>query len=213
MAEKKRYFKKEKKQLKPKRHKAKSVKQLEAAEKKGLRRGVQIDQENQQKPSTSSGKKLALPKIHFPNISRLITEPLDKLRTSGLANLSLSVFFTLSTLRNFSKKQIRRAKRKNFWLSIVLIGSVVFAGLLGGDMWHMYGRWQSMQQEYRKLQHELTTWENVTKAYPTYRDAYFEAAVLAYRLGKKEKEEMYLQKTLSIDPNFAPALELKKLSK
>lgn len=219
---KKRYFKKEKKQLKPKRHKAKSAVQVKAEEKKKLRRGVQVEQ----KPLTSLGKKRFWTskndiKFQFPKISRFITEPFGrlrpsffaKLRVSGFDNSSLSLFFKLSTLRNFSKKQMRKAKKKNFWLSIVLVASVVFAVLLGGEMWHMYQNWQEKKVEYVRLQHELATWENVAQAYPTYRDAYFEAAVLAYRLGKKEKEEEYLQKALSIDPNFAPALELRKLAK
>lgn len=220
---KQRYFKKEKKQLKPKRHKAKSAAQLKAAEKKALRREVRVEELQKEE-----SKKRLLPKLQFPNISRFITERFSKLpkmsskiirtrkvslpRISFFDILTLGSFFRLSAFGNFSKKQISRAKKKNFWLSIILVVSLIFAFFLGWKLWNMYDTWQASQTEYVKVQRELTVWEHVMKEYPTYRDAYFEAAVLAYRLGKKDKEAEYLQKALSIDPNFQPALELKKLS-
>lgn len=60
------------------------------------------------------------------------------------------------------------------------------------------------------LQEQMTIWENISKEYPTYRDAYFQAAVLAYRLGDSTKERLYLEKTLQLDPNYEPAKKLQE---
>ena len=195
MTEKKRYFKKEKKQLKPKRHKAKSQAQLKAAEKKGLRRGVQVET----KPSINSSKGKTLLKLQFPKISRFITEEMNAYRKSLVNSLS--------------SRHAKHLKKRNFWMAILLSTSVVFACFLSWQLWETWSVWKEASQRHAVLQKELITWEAVTQKYPGYRDAYFEAAVVAYQLGDKGKVEGYLQKVLAIDPNFTPAQQLKALTK
>lgn len=67
-----------------------------------------------------------------------------------------------------------------------------------------------MQRE--SLSQDLGLWEGIAQKYPTYRDAYFQASVLAYRLGDSTKEQILLDKTLQLDPNYAPAQNLEKIS-
>lgn len=192
---KKLYFKKEKKSLKPKRHKAPSSKPKVIFSAK--------DVEKQGK------KKLEL--SQFPRISRFIPE----------GSVILRKF-----LGKFTGKKLRVAsilphiisplgplKKKNVWLAGVFVCTIVFALFLSWELWQTWTTWRQTKMEYAHLQQELRTWEDVTSRYPTYRDAYFEAAVLAYRLGDRQKELLYLQKVLAIDPNFVPAQQLKNFAK
>ena len=63
----------------------------------------------------------------------------------------------------------------------------------------------------RKIRQEISFWEKIIKEKPDYRDAYFQLAVLYYQIGQKGEVGKYLQKTLDLDPNFAPAKRLEKL--
>ncbi len=63
----------------------------------------------------------------------------------------------------------------------------------------------------QEMVEEMGLWESIGRRFPTYRDAYFQAAVLAYRLGDKQKEVLFLQKVFIIDPNYEPAKQLQSL--
>lgn len=224
---KKLYFKKEKKSLKPKRHKASSSKPK-----------VIFSAKDVEKQS----KKKLMP-LQFPRISRFITEWFGKLAirafgkhektpvgksiiSSFNAQKIKSLFSFGKYLGKYSGKNPGLAlivlrlvspfeplKKKNVWLASVFLLALVFATFLSWELWQTWTRWQKVESDYISLKQQLQTWEDVTNRYPTYRDAYFEAAVLAYRLGDRHKEALYLQKVLTIDPNFLPAQQLKNLSK
>jgi len=59
-----------------------------------------------------------------------------------------------------------------------------------------------------KLEKQMKLWQSVAKDYPNYRDANFQVALIAYRLGNREVESEYLAKVLEIDPNYRQALLL-----
>lgn len=54
-------------------------------------------------------------------------------------------------------------------------------------------------------------WEKIIIEKPNYRDAYLQLAILNYRIWQNEEAKKYLEKALITDPNFEPALKLKKL--
>lgn len=60
-----------------------------------------------------------------------------------------------------------------------------------------------------KLLTEKENWERIKDRYPDYRDAYFQLAQIEYRLDNTLKAGEYVEKALSIDPNYKPAIELK----
>lgn len=71
---------------------------------------------------------------------------------------------------------------------------------------------QSVVIQRMKLSQDLGLWKGIAQKYPTYRDAYFQAAVLAYRLGDMNAERVLIGKTLQLDPNYLPAQNLEKIS-
>ncbi|MBP7832231.1 MAG: tetratricopeptide repeat protein [Candidatus Levybacteria bacterium] len=57
----------------------------------------------------------------------------------------------------------------------------------------------------------LETWENAIERHPTYPQAYYNAALYAARLGDSQKAVTYVEKALSLNENYEPAKQLKKL--
>lgn len=57
----------------------------------------------------------------------------------------------------------------------------------------------------------MNLWENITKQYPNYRDAYFAGALISYQLGDSKKESYFLERLKLIDPNFPLTNTLEKL--
>lgn len=62
-----------------------------------------------------------------------------------------------------------------------------------------------------QLQDDMRLWENIGKQYPTYRDANFQVALLAYRLHEDSISRKYVQQVLLLDPNYAPARTLETM--
>ncbi|HSD98354.1 MAG TPA: hypothetical protein VLB73_01480 [Patescibacteria group bacterium] len=121
-----------------------------------------------------------------PSFYRKITERLGKIRLIYSAQFSwktivLVIFF------------------------LVILGVSVWQGVLAGEKLLFL---KNVVGERVKLSQDLKLWESIMAKYPGYRDAYFQAAVLSYRLGDREKEKTYLAKTLEIDPNYQPAKSL-----
>ena len=91
-------------------------------------------------------------------------------------------------------------------VSILLLQLAYF----GQTLYRNYQEVQAKQAEKRALEAEVIKWEEVVQEKPNYRDAYFELAVLSYRLNKIDDAKRYLTKVFALDPNFAPARELEQ---
>ncbi len=61
------------------------------------------------------------------------------------------------------------------------------------------------------ISEEISYWLEVVVSYPDYRDAYMKLAILYNKTGNREKASFYLNKVLSLDPNYQEALELSKM--
>lgn len=98
------------------------------------------------------------------------------------------------------------------WLIALIIVSILLLQLaqLGKTLYQNYYDAQLKQAEKQKLENEISEWKRVVSLRPDYRDAYFELAVLTYRLGRLDETKQYLAKVLELDPNYQPARELEK---
>lgn len=120
--------------------------------------------------------------IKFPNISQIISEYIHQVSFQKLFLVSSTIFIAILIVWQL----IGVAKNAKSFIRVL--------------------------RERQSLYTEMSLWESIDQKYPTYRDAAFQVAVLAYRLGDKQKESIYLQKVLAIDPNFVPAVSLEKLT-
>lgn len=135
----------------------------------------------------------------FPNINRLIAEwkkEYPQYLKKGKQYLSLTKKHTLAAP----------------WMKYVWIaGIVVGVGLLAWEsvvFMRVYPQVVAQAKQRKVLEARLATWESLAVKYPQYRDGHFEAALLAYRLGRLDIMQTELKKVLEIDPNYAFANQM-----
>lgn len=78
------------------------------------------------------------------------------------------------------------------------------------DLYRNFNEQKRLTNEKINVLSELAFWEYQKEERPNYRDAYFNTALLAYRLKDFKKSGENLDKALSIDPNFKEGIEFKK---
>ena len=98
------------------------------------------------------------------------------------------------------------------WLIILIVLSILILQLvqLGQMLYKNYYDAQLKKAQKRTIEAEIMRWEQIVRDRPNYRDAYFELAVLTYRLGHLEETKKYLARVFELDPNYQPARELEK---
>ncbi|MBI2031588.1 MAG: tetratricopeptide repeat protein [Candidatus Levybacteria bacterium] len=122
-------------------------------------------------------------KLKFPRIYRFITEaPVIK------------------HLKKFQKRLIVAG-----FLTALFIGGIVYVSL---DLYRNLRNKTELERERESIVNQIKNWQSITEEYKGYRDAYFQLAILEYRLKNFDKSREYLQKTLSLDPNFKEGREL-----
>lgn len=119
--------------------------------------------------------------------------------------------FTLPRLKNKFPRISRRITENNVWLIIasVVIGVAIL--IVGADLQKSIQDKQYIEKERIKIAKEIEYWEKTIEKYKDFRDAYFQLAVLNYRLGNFDKAKAFLQKTLELDPNFEKGRELERM--
>ncbi len=67
------------------------------------------------------------------------------------------------------------------------------------------GRLLALKSKRDVVEKDKAVWQSIIQNYPGYRDGYYQAGVLSYKLGELDKANEYAQKAEEIDPSFAPA--------
>lgn len=87
------------------------------------------------------------------------------------------------------------------------LGFIVFLGIL---ITQAHQKWTNTQEIRRREEKKLEWYEGILRKYKDFPDAYYNAALHAAKLGKKEKARGYIKKALEYDPGFTKAEELKQ---
>lgn len=84
------------------------------------------------------------------------------------------------------------------------------SNVLGSDtkLQELIMSWQ--EQNPVEIRKKIVKWEQIVSDFPTLRDGYIYLSYYYYKLGQKGIAEEYLQKALSLDPNYEPSKELQK---
>lgn len=98
-----------------------------------------------------------------------------------------------------------------FWLILVSLLVILAIGMEAVSLYFKVSQFKKVQKERQQVALELKYWEDVAKKHQDYRDAYFNLALLEYKLGDRGKASFYLQKVFSLDPNFEAGRELEKI--
>jgi len=112
--------------------------------------------------------------------------------------------------RFFTDKKLQKAlKFQAIVISFALLVALILT--FGLDLFQNIQKQKEQNFQREVLTSELKTWESIAQEFPNFKDAYYQLAVLSYRLGDFEKAKEYVKKALFLDPNFDKAKELEKL--
>jgi hypothetical protein len=132
-------------------------------------------------------------KPQFPNIYRLITEKLS-FRLSWQPKLTKVTFLALASI--------------SILISLVLVvGIIVFAV----KNYQNLNQAIQINEQRQVLQGKVNFWQSISDRYNGYKDAYFQKALLEYKLEQIDKAKQDNLKALLLDPNFADAKKLEIL--
>lgn len=138
-------------------------------------------------------------------------------------NLKSSKIKEKSKTKHFFKKKeklrkplqlpnITRIFTEKFFLgSLVSLALVLVFVFVSLDLYSDIKVRQKTEKERKEIISEILYWQGIVDKYKDYRDAYFQLAILEYRLKNFDKAKFYLSKTLLIDPNFEKGRELEKI--
>jgi len=94
-------------------------------------------------------------------------------------------------------------------LRLLLVYSMLLTVFLSILLFYIWDQYEQYIQQKHVLTERLLYWEEVIETHANYPDAYFNAAVYAYRLKEKEKAYTYIEKSLVLDPLFLEAKQLR----
>ncbi len=103
-------------------------------------------------------------------------------------------------LKKIDRKKTFKLYRKTLKIFIVVIFIIAIL-LVGLDLYNNIQMKKRLDIEREKLTNELIFWKSVLTSYKDYKDAYFQIAIIEYKLGNKEEAKSYLKLGLDLDPN------------
>ncbi|MBI4096310.1 MAG: hypothetical protein HY425_01190 [Candidatus Levybacteria bacterium] len=130
-------------------------------------------------------------KVKSPRNSRSITEVLR---------------FKLPKLTHANFLKLYRGSLKVFVVFIFIVAVLV----VGLDIDRNLQAKQEIDSQRKALLKDLSFWENFISKKQNYRDAYFQASILQYKLGNTPKAKMYTEKGLALDPNSENGLKIEE---
>lgn len=87
-------------------------------------------------------------------------------------------------------------------LKVFIVFIFILAAIIVGLDWEKnLQEKQSIDSQRERLTRELSFWEDFIFKHKDFRDAYFQASILEYKLGNTSKAKLYVEKGLSLDPN------------
>lgn len=96
---------------------------------------------------------------------------------------------------------------KIFTLCILIVAVIA----IGVDLNKNLQDKEKIDFEREKITRELDFWQSFVTKHQDYRDAYLQLAILEYRVRDYSKAKFYLNRALSIDPNFEKAKEMERV--
>lgn len=132
--------------------------------------------------------------MKFKNIKK---EGKAKKSPSNSRSIPANFKFSFPKINHVILLKIYHTSLKIFIILVFIVAVVV----VGFDFQRNLQAKQNIDIQRKALDKDLNFWESFTSKHQDYRDAYFQASILEYKLGDTSKARMYVQKGLSLDPN------------
>jgi hypothetical protein len=84
---------------------------------------------------------------------------------------------------------------------LVILVFLLTAFVVGLDFKNNFTEKQKIDYQRNILVNNLNFWEDFITEHQNYKDAYFQASILEFKLGDASKARMYVERGLSLDPN------------
>ncbi|MBU2632324.1 hypothetical protein KKG52_01285 [Patescibacteria group bacterium] len=104
---------------------------------------------------------------------------------------------------------IPEIKLNSFFIVLSFVFLVVFIVILGIDIVGKLEKRKITINQRVKIETEISSWENIAKKYPGYKDAYLQIGILNYRKQDFKQARKFIDKSLFLDPDFNGALIMK----
>ncbi len=122
-------------------------------------------------------------------------------------------FITDFFLSRFPKIKLVKLNRALKIVVVTLLSFVMlfFIGISSFDLYNNFQDKKKLDLERQEIISRIEKWQGIASKYKDYRDAYFQLAILEYRLRDFGKSKFYLDKALALDPNFEKGRVLEKV--
>jgi tetratricopeptide (TPR) repeat protein len=108
--------------------------------------------------------------------------------------------------------KLMKLYRQILKVSVVVV-FVATAAIVVLDLRENLQKKQNIDTQREVLSRDLNFWKNFIEKNNNYRDAYFQAAILEYKLGDISEARKYVEKGLILDPNSENGRRIEKLLK
>lgn|SRR3989338_5930406 len=105
----------------------------------------------------------------------------------------------------------RSFTERYFLILLVSFVLVIILAIVGLDLYKDVLEQKKIETERKETVSKIEYWQKIVDKYKDYRDAYFQLAILEYRLKNFDKSKYYLNKVLSIDPNFENGRDMEQI--
>jgi hypothetical protein len=149
--------------------------------------------------------------MKFINIKKNLPAGEKKEKSPSNSRRIPAFSFKFSLPKINSARLIKLYKRalKVFVVFIFILTAII----VGLDFRNNLQSKQKIDSQREVLTKDLNFWKDFIAKHQDYRDAYFQASVLEYRLGDISKARMYVEKGLSLDPNSEDGRKIEALLK
>lgn len=113
----------------------------------------------------------------------------------------------LITEKTAVKIKLPQFHKQFSWILWGILGIILSLEALG--MYFQVRELRFIQNQRLEVQSAIASWGEFMITHAGYRDGYMHIAMLYYQLGDTNNAMKYVEKVLSIDPNYLPALKLK----
>jgi hypothetical protein len=137
--------------------------------------------------------------MKFKNIKTQKRGSYKKSPSNSRAIPAKSTHLKLS-LSKINLAELLRLRGEALRIFVVLI-FMLTAILVGIDFKNNFIAKQEIDLRRGTLVKNLNFWEDFISKHENYRDAYFQASILEYKLGDSSKAKLYVEKGLALDPN------------
>ncbi len=110
--------------------------------------------------------------------------------------------FTATTFVRFYRGSLK------FFIMIIFMSTATVVGL---DLYNNLNTKQEIDSQRGKMMLELSFWKDFISERESYRDAYFQASILEYKLGNALQAKNYVKKGLALDPNSEDGRKIEEL--